>query len=1356
MADGTAAGQPGLEFAGLLRQLRTEARLTQEELAEAASLSPRSISDLERGINRTARKVTAELLAGALGLAGPAGTAFVAAARGRMPAAAALATVRAGAGAAAADDQVPDGGPAWCPYLGLAPFEERDARVFYGRGDLVEQLVRRLADRLDEPGILVLAGESGAGKSSLLRAGLLPRLAAAALGPGSDDWPRLVMRPTGSPLRELALQLAGVAGTDPVSVHRSLSAAPGEAPMLVEAAVRTAIGGLGSSAADHPADDGGVAPRLIVVIDQFEELFTTDGDAEVGEAERQSFIAALHAAATVPAGPRHRPPALVVAAVRADLVGRLIGYPPLQAAVDSGLFTVGRMSEAELRLVVTGPAAEAGLAVEPALAEAVIEELREGAAGPGSGALPLVSQAMAATWEYRERGELTVRAYRRAGGAADAVNRAAQAAYDVLSDAQQDAARLVFAQLTAVTEDGRFVRRPGRRSDLRSVAERSPAAPGTRDIDAVIDVFSARRLLVLGTDSVEISHDVLLQAWKRLRDWLGDDQLDHSLYGQIVGDAQNWDASERDSSYLYLPGRLAAIDAAIGRWREAPARFPALPAVAEAFLTAAHRAASRGARRRRAVLAGLLTLTVIAVTAAGIAVHDTGTALREKQLALREKAIAVSEATNASRQHAIALSEELAAQSLAADGTDLVTARRLAVAAWRVFPTDQARTAMTTLLTEQQENGTILAVDPSSSGVDAVTVNPAGTVLASADDNGAVRLWDVASEQALGAPIEADPGGSITGLAFSPDGKLLVVTANNGVRLWNPATGRPVGAPLPADAVTFSPDGALLGITVDGTGLVRVRNLATGRLVGVPLRADADGVAAVSPDDRLLVTIDADDSSVQLWNLASGHAIGAPLPAGVDKDDTVAGAAFSPSGTLLAVADLNGVQLWNPATAHPVGAAIPGNPNDDGSDLAFSPDGRLLAIANYDGTVQLWNPLTGKAAGAPLEADSDAGGGVNVVAFGPDGNLLASGDADGTVRLWDPITRRAPHAAIAADAAGGVNGVAFSPNGALLASAGGNGDGGGDVRLWDPATGGPVGAAIPADPADGVAGVAFSPNGTLLATADEDGDVQLWNPATGRPADAPVRASAGGAGVDFPGVNGVAFSPNGTLLATAGGDGTVRLWNPATGAAARAAIQADPADGVNEVAFSPNGTLLASADADGDVQLWNLATGGSVGAPLQADAADAVNGMAFSANGKLLATANENGDVGLWNSATGSPAGAPLAADPTGTVTAVAFSPNGELLAAADGDGTVQLWNAATGQPLGSPLVADQADGVNGLAFSPDGTLLASSDGDGDVQIWQVSLFADPYAALCADVGPPTKADWAQYAPGQPQPDVCG
>jgi WD40 repeat protein len=192
----------------------------------------------------------------------------------------------------------------------------------------------------------------------------------------------------------------------------------------------------------------------------------------------------------------------------------------------------------------------------------------------------------------------------------------------------------------------------------------------------------------------------------------------------------------------------------------------------------------------------------------------------------------------------------------------------------------------------------------------------------------------------------------------------------------------------------------------------------------------------------------------------------------------------------------------------------------------------------------------------------------------------------------------------------------------------------------------------------------------------------------------------------------VAFSPAGKLLATAGGDGTARLWNPATGHPVGAPLHASAQAGVIGVTFSPNGKLLASADGDGTVQLWNPATR------------------------RLVAT---------LQAGTG----------PNTGVYWVAFSPNGKLLATAESDGTVRLWNAATGQPVGAPLQTGTKS-VFVVAFSPDGKLLASGGGDGTVRLWQVSLFTHTYAALCADVGPPTPQEWNRYASGEPQPKVCG
>jgi len=1294
------AEQPGLSFAVLLRQLRVKALLTQEELAEAAGVSPRSVSDLERGISRTARKDTALLLADALGLAGPARELFVAVARGQAPTAQMLAAARGTFAGAIPGSTGGQGELAWLlgavtasPYRGLAAFEEADAAFFFGREAAAAQVLERMSRLLAGTGLLMVSGVSGAGKSSLLRAGVLPRIRAdeLAAAPGAACWPCVVCTPTRAPLDELALRVALLAGTDASAVRRGLVADPaGFALAARQAAQARPAGPAGGSDGLAPERDQPAPPRrLLLVVDQFEELFTQCPD----EGQRRAFITALHAAATAAHGPDQTPAALVVLGVRADFEARCADYPQLAGAVQDR-YLVTAMTGRQLRMAITEPAKKADSGVDDDLAEVLLAEVRTRQPGTfGAGMLPLLSHALDQAWRSRTGQVLTLADYERTGGIDGAVAASAQRAYDALTPAQQGAARQVFLRLTATSPDG--IDTAGRASRAELTEGKSPAE--AQDVEAVLEAFAAERLLTLAADTVEISHEALLTAWPLLRDtWLADTHADRIVRTRLRATAAEWAGHSRDRSYLYGGTLLAAATGTAARIGADPARHPPLSQTERDFLHASSGAHRRTVRRRQAVIAGLLALTLTALTAAGIAVHN---------------------AASASHQHAIALSRQLAAESLIIDGTDPVIARRLAVAAWAVFPTSQAASTITTLLAEQEHQGMLPA---DSSNVFAVAFSPRRRLLASAGADGTVRLWNLATGHV--AILHASTRHGVYGVAFSPTSNLLATAGGDGiVRLWNLATDRLVKtlhasaktkARWGVRAVAFSHDGTLLA-SAGADGTVRLWNPATGRLLKTLHASARFGVFAVafSHDGTLLASVGG-DNTVRLWNPATGRRIGAPFPTSSGLLGGEGGVAFSRDGELLASAGGDGtVRLWNPATGQPASAPLQAtSPFNGVHAVAFSPGGTLLAIACGDGTVRLWNPATGRPVLAPLQIGSGPAGSVSAVTFTPRSKLLAIGGADGTVRLWNPATGQPTGKTlqIGSGPHGGVAVVAFSRNGKLLAAAYGDGT----VRLWNFATGRPVATlhVIGARNGAGAPTVAFSPGGTLLATGARDGTVRLWNPATGRQVGKTLHTSA-----QHTGVHSVAFGPGGTLLAAGAGDGTVRLWNPATRRLV-GVLQTGtgPSTGVQVVAFRRDGKLLAAACGDGTVRLWNPVT---------------------------------RRPIATLHATTRTVYGAP----------ALAFSPDGKLLASGEGDGTVRAWNPATHRPVGALL--QTGNGPAGaplvLAFSPDGKLLASGGADGTVRLWPVSLFAHTYAQLCAAAGPPTPPEWNHYTSGELQPKVC-
>ncbi|MFC4052203.1 AAA family ATPase [Actinomadura syzygii] len=1193
--------------------------------------------------------------------------------------------------------------PRWegCPYRGLAPFGEADREVFYGRERVTAQLVSVVSQRLAAPGLVVVTGASGAGKSSLLRAGLLPAIGRGELHEPAREWPRHVIEaPSGRPLERLASVLAPMAGLDAATVHASLADAPERAHLLVRQAVE------GDARRRGLPAEVAKACRLVLVVDQFEELFTVgtagegDGESADGGADAEevaAFVAALDAVATRPCGAADAPAALVVIAVRGDFVDRCAAHPVLADALQNGQFVLGPMREQDLRLTIAGPAAAAGLELEAGLTDTIVAGLGSPAGGLGPGALPLVSQTMLTVWEHREGDRLTLRGYARTGDVTHAVATSAEDAYAGLGDPARQTARRVFVHLAVVSPPGRLTRRAVTRAELH----RAIAPDTSVRLDQVLGAFAARRLVTVDTGTVQISHDVLLEAWPRLRDWLRGDLAGHALQAQLVQDTDEWDRNGRAPAYLYRGQRLAEVQHVRARWNTDPGRYPALPSAAAEFLAAGAAAETRRTRHRRIILATVAGLLAVALVAASIAFRAQN---------------------NADHQRDMAVSRQLAAQSELFPGDSTLSAL-LAAAAWRIQHTPESRARLIDILSRPDR--AVLTSQPRRAL--SVAFGPDGRVLATGDEDGALRLWDMDTQGQIGTLTGRTEG--VYSVAFSPDGRVLATGDEDGtVRLWDVAARHQIGKPLightrEVNSVVFSLNGKALATGSDD-GTVRIWDVGTHRQSGA-LTGNTGPVRSVafSPDGRLLATGGEDDNTVRLWDVRTHRQTGALT----GNTGPVRSVAFSPDGRLLATGGENDntVRLWDVNT-HRQSGALTGLTSSVRS-TAFSPDGRLLATGSHDGTVRVWDVRSHRQTGA-LTGHT---GPVRSMTFSPDGKALATGSDDSTVRLWDVATHHQLGALTSYTR--DVNSVVFSPDGRALAT----GDDDNMVRLWDMGTHSQVGALT--GHTSPVRSVVFSPDGKALATgSQDDGTVRLWDVGTHRQ----TGALTGHAGP----VRSVAFSPDGKALASGGHDGTVRLWDVATHH--RTGALTGHTEGVYSVVFSPDGRVLATGGHDGKIRLWDVSTHRQVGA--LTGQTGPVRSVAFSPDGKALASGGDDNTVRLWDVATRNQTGAPLLGH-TREVNSVAFSPDGKALASGSDDGTVRLWDVATHLRTGAPLSGHIRD-VTSVVFSPDGKALATGSDDGTVRLWNVAMPDDLIGAVCAAAGRTmTRAEWARYVPPGPK-----
>ena len=1151
-----------------------------------------------------------------------------------------------------------------CPYRGLFHFGPDDADYFFGRSLFVSALETAVKRRAFIP----VLGASGSGKSSVVLAGLVPRL--QQIG----RWQFTHFRPGEDPFHSLALALVplyapSLGATEQMAQARQLAGYLRSGEVNLADAIATIR-------RHYPSD------RIFLIADQFEELYSLNTDEGIRRQFLDCLLSALSSSPDVDG-----PPLVVIATLRADFLGNALAYRRFADELQKGDIKLGAMTAEELTLAIEQPAKKLGVRFEDGLVRRILQDVQD---EPGN--LPLLEFALTELWKRRDKKLLTHEAYEEIGEVKGALARHADAKYNLLSAAEKAEVKRIFVQLV----------HPGQGTeDTRRLATKSEI--GTSNWPIVKRLADARlvvtsRSVAQQQETVEVVHEALIRNWGQLRAWMENDREFRVWQDQLRASMQQWESSQRDEGALLRGAPLAEAEENLSDRRSD------LSAAERAFIQQSLALRDRQIKREKKRLSVLRSLVVFSSSVAVLAMIAGITAYRSarsaeaaRQEEARQTEIAAGAQQDAENQEAVAISQY--SQVLYNWNRDkieaLIEGIRAGKALQQVSQVDpeaenQVKIALQQAIYGISEQNRLQGHD---GGVQSVTYSPDGQTLATAGRDNTAKLWRLSGEPLATLNGHDDVVWSVT---FSPDGETLATASRDGtIRLWDTK-----GAELEVFkghegdvySVAFSPNGKTV-VSAGEDSTVRLWNLDGDLLQTMEGHSGAVNGVAFSPNGRTVASA-SDDGTIKLWTTQGeltrtleGH------------KGSVQAVSFSPDGVEIASAsEDNTVKLWSLEGENTGANTDTLNHPDMVWQVAYSPDGKMLASVGRVNQVKLW-----RRNGQEIQTlrGHDANGDVWGVSFSPDSEHLATAARDATVKLWtvnreiesidqDILVIRAHK--------GLVEQAEFSPDGKAIASASWDRT----VKLWN-LQGEEVQTFSGHE--DDVWDVSFSPDGKTLASTGRDLSIRLWN------LDGEEIQTIQG---PTDGIEIATFSPDGETLATASWDNLARIWSR-QGNELRALNGHDAT--VESVEYSPNGEMLVTGSWDKTAKLWN--TNGQAIQTLTGHNAP-VESATFSPDNQTVITTGWDNTARLWDLE-----GKELQVleGHSGWVRDADFSPDGNLIATASVDQTVRLWRKESNNSyrLDRTLWAHGAS-VNSVDFSPDGRYLVSSDSSGVLILGAVAL----------------------------------